>query len=382
MISFVRKVQFLLPGMWLLFVLLSTPVWAEQEKAEEYEEKLLEDLDTQNMQKLMDELLQENTFSFTDAIKEMMAGGEAVTKEALAQAVESSLFGQFEKSRAVFGQVLLLAFAGAVLGSFVQIFDQEKIGDICFYIIYLLVFVLLLKEFKGMSEELHGTLKSIVGFMQALAPSYYIVVTAATGVTTAAMFYQIILIVIFCVEYILVTVMFPAVHIYVLLEFINLMTKEAMLSKISELLKNGILWVQKTMLAVIVGMQVIQSLIAPAVDSLKRSMLGKTVSVIPGVGNAVNAVTEIIFGSAVLIRNCFGVVALIVLLLMGIAPVIKLGMNALVYKFTGALIQPVCDERLVGCFQAMGEGCVLLLKLLFTTQVLFMLTIVILANSL
>ncbi|MGI6011694.1 MAG: stage III sporulation protein AE [Ruminococcus sp.] len=377
-----KRRRIFLTGIWLLIFLWTVPVWAEEEELEKYEEKLLDDLDTRDMQALMDELLKENSFSFIDAVKEMMKGEEGITREALGEAVKTSLFGQFEESRAVFGQVLLLAFAGAVLGSFVQIFDQEKMGDVCFYIIYLLVFVLLLKEFKGMSEELHETMKNIVGFMQALAPSYYIVVTAAAGVTTAAMFYQIILIVIFCVEYVLVTVMFPAVHIYVLLEFINLMTKEAMLSKISELLKNVILWVQKTMLAVIVGMQVIQSLIAPAVDSLKRSLLGKTVSVIPGVGNAVNAVTEIIFGSAVLIRNCFGVAALIALLLMGIAPVLKLGMNALVYKFTGALVQPVCDERLVGCFQAMGEGCILLLKLLFTTQVLFMLTIVILANSL
>ena len=255
-------------------------------------------------------------------------------------------------------------------------------GDSCFYMIYLLVFVLLLKEFRDMSGELHGVLTGIVKFMQALAPSYYIVVSAAAGVTTASLFYQIILIAIFCVEYILVTFLFPAVHIYVLLEFINLMTKEAMLSRIGELLRGGILWVQKTLLAVIAGMQIIQSLVAPALDSLKRSVLGRTASVIPGIGGAVNAVTEIIFASAVLIRNCFGAAALIALVMMGIVPVLKLGMNALVYKLTGALIQPVCDERLVKCFLAMGEGCMLLLKLLFTTQILFMLTIVILANSL
>ena len=106
--------------------------------------------------------------------------------------------------------------------------------------------------------------------MQALAPSYYIAITAASGVTSATVFYQIILIVIFCVEYLLVNMMIPAIHIYVLLEFINLLTKEEMLSRISELLKSAILWAQKSMLTVIVGMQIIQSLVAPAVDSLKR----------------------------------------------------------------------------------------------------------------
>lgn len=361
-------------------------VWAAEEsmegKAADYEEELLDDLDTRQMQRIMDELLEEDSFSFKKIVRELMENGQAITGEQALELVEESFWKLFGENRGVFGQVLLLAFAAALMSSFVQAFDREKMGDSCFYMIYLLVFVLLLKEFRDMSGELHGVLTGIVKFMQALAPSYYIVVSAAAGVTTASLFYQIILIAIFCVEYILVTFLFPAVHIYVLLEFINLMTKEAMLSRIGELLRGGILWVQKTLLAVIAGMQIIQSLVAPALDSLKRSVLGRTASVIPGIGGAVNAVTEIIFASAVLIRNCFGAAALIALVMMGIVPVLKLGMNALVYKLTGALIQPVCDERLVKCFLAMGEGCMLLLKLLFTTQILFMLTIVILANSL
>mgnify|MGYP002801292538 FL=1 len=361
-------------------------VWAAEEsmeeKAADYEEELLDDLDTRQMQRIMDELLEEDSFSFKEIVRELMEHGQAITGEQALELVEESFWKLFGENRGVFGQVLLLAFAAALMSSFVQAFDREKMGDSCFYMIYLLVFVLLLKEFRDMSGELHGVLTGIVKFMQALAPSYYIVVSAAAGVTTASLFYQIILIAIFCVEYILVTFLFPAVHIYVLLEFINLMTKEAMLSRIGELLRGGILWVQKTLLAVIAGMQIIQSLVAPALDSLKRSVLGRTASVIPGIGGAVNAVTEIIFASAVLIRNCFGAAALIALVMMGIVPVLKLGMNALVYKLTGALIQPVCDERLVKCCLAMGEGCMLLLKLLFTTQILFMLTIVILANSL
>lgn len=361
-------------------------VWAAEEsmeeKAADYEEELLDDLDTRQMQRIMDELLEEDSFSFKEIVRELMENGQAITGEQALELFEESFWKLFGENRGVFGQVLLLAFAAALMSSFVQAFDREKMGDSCFYMIYLLVFVLLLKEFRDMSGELHGVLTGIVKFMQALAPSYYIVVSAAAGVTTASLFYQIILIAIFCVEYILVTFLFPAVHIYVLLEFINLMTKEAMLSRIGELLRGGILWVQKTLLAVIAGMQIIQSLVAPALDSLKRSVLGRTASVIPGIGGAVNAVTEIIFASAVLIRNCFGAAALIALVMMGIVPVLKLGMNALVYKLTGALIQPVCDERLVKCFLAMGEGCMLLLKLLFTTQILFMLTIVILANSL
>lgn len=348
--------------------------------AEEFEEQLLEDMELEEMQEIIDGLLQDESIPIKETIKDMLSGKIPFSITYFAEIMSDGVEHEWKKNQSVFGQVLLLALVSAVLTSFIQVFDRDKIGDLCFYIIYLMIFVLLLHYFGSLSENLGDTLQGIVSFMQALIPSYYIAVSAATGVTSAVMFHQIVLIVIFCVEYITAMILMPAVHIYVLLSFINLLTKEEMLSKISELVKNAVLWMQKTMLAVIVGMQVIQSMIAPAVDSLKRSVLGKSVSVIPGIGSAMNGVTELIFGSAVLIRNCFGATAMIVLVLLGIAPLIRLGLNTILYKFTGALLQPVCDSRLVGCFQSMGEGCGLLLKLLFTTQVLFMLTIVIIAN--
>lgn len=348
--------------------------------AEEMEMQMIEDLQIDNMQEIIDELLKDDSISIKETITDMLSGTIPFSGEYFGDLLLQSIKNEFQLSKSVFGQVLLLAFASAVLTSFIQIFDKDKLGDVCFYIIYLMVFILLLKQFTVMSENLQKTLQGIVEFMKAAIPSYYIAVTAATGMTSALMFHQVVLIVIFCVESIMATFLIPGVHIYVLLSLINLLTKEEMLSRIAELIKNGILWAQKTMLAVIVGMQVIQSMVAPAVDSLKRSALGKTVGAIPGIGSAVNSVTEIIFGSAVLVRNCFGVTAIIILLLLGLSPIIRLGLHAILYKVTGAILQPVCDLRLVGCFQSMGEGCAILLKLLFTTQVLFLVTIVILAN--
>ena len=127
--------------------------------------------------------------------------------------------------------------------------------------------------------------------------------------------------------------------------------------------------------------QVIRGLVAPVIDELRRSVLGKTASAIPGVGNALNAVTEIILASAVLVRNCLGVAFVLVLLVWGVSPLIQYGICALLYKFAAALAQPISDKRLVGCLGIMGEGCGLLLKILFTTELLCMITIAVLAVS-
>lgn len=347
-----------------------------------YSDSLMNDMELGEIQEIMDEVLKDKTFSFGAAIKEMIQGKQPFTKETIFGILIDLVTDELGNQKERFGGILVLVLAGAILTSFVGIFDNNRIGEICFYMVYLLLFAMMVKSFGSLSRELEGSLNTVVSFMRALAPAYYIAITAAGGLSSATIFYQVILIIIFCVEYIMMAIILPGINVYVLLELINLLTKEEVLTRISELLKSIILWALKTMLAVIIGMQMIQGLVAPAIDTLKRSLLGKTVSVIPGVGNAMNAVTEIIFGSAVLIRNCLGVTALVVLVIFSIVPVVKLTLTGFVYKFLGAVIQPISDKRIVGCLHAMGESCGLLLKVLFTTQVLFMLTIVILANTL
>ena len=73
-------------------------------------------------------------------------------------------------------------------------------------------------------------------------------------------------------------------------------------------------------------------------------------------GNAVNAVTELILAGALLVKNCLGAMAVVVLLLAGAGPVIHYGLLSLSYRFLGAVAQPVSDKRIVGCLGTMGEG--------------------------
>jgi len=375
---------------WLLCCLLFWLFWnpvnvsaaqEEENLAESYNESLIQDMDLNEVQSIMDDLLKDSSFSFLDTVKRMMKGDEPITKETVMNLILNVIDSELMNQKGRFATILVLVLISSVLTNFTSVFKNSQISEVCFYMVYLMLFALLIKNFGTLSAELTGNLQTVVSFMRALAPAYYIAITAAGGITTAALFYQMILIIIFCVEYILLTMILPGINIYILMELINLLTKEDVLTRISELLKSVLVWAMRSMLAVIVGMQVIQGLVAPAIDALKQSLLGKTVSVIPGVGNALNAVTEIILASAVLVKNSLGVTALIVLVLMSIAPIIKMALAGFLYKFLGAIIQPIADSRIVGCLYAIGEGCGLLLKLLFTTQVLFMLTIIILSNS-
>ena len=350
----------------------------EQEKSQE---ALLKGLELGEMQETVNELLGEETFSVRQALEKILAGEEVFTPDFVLETVRGFLYEHLLADREVLFQVVLLVILAALFANFTNVFSGSQAGEAIFYIVYMLLLALLIHSFGELSAELSGSLEDLTAFMQALMPSYFLAVTAASGTATAMVFYEMVFGVIYLTQVLLLKAVIPGIQAYVIIELINYLHKEDFLSKLADLLKTILEWTMRTITAVVIGMELIQNMVSPALDSLKRDALGKTAASIPGIGNVINGATEVALGTAVLIRNCLGVMGIVVLVLLGLPPVIKLAMNSLVYKLLAALLQPVSDRRMTGCLSAMGEGCRLLLKVLLTLELLLLITIAILSVS-
>lgn len=98
-------------------------------------------------------------------------------------------------------------------------------------------------------------------------------------------------------------------------------------------------------------------------------------------GNAVGGTAEIFLGTAVLIKNGIGMAGAVIAVLICIVPVVQMGLVALMYKLAAALVQPVSDKRITACISGVSEGYELMVKVIFTTGALFLLTIAVVAAS-
>ena len=360
---------------------LAAPEGEDADTSLMIEDSLMEEMDLEEIQQSVDELLEDPDLSVEDSMNRLMSGENILSGTKMRENVFSQILRAFREQKETWVRLLVLVLAAALLSNFAGLFENGQMSEMAFYMIYLLVFVLLLKNFQALSGRIGEMLQGLADFMKALIPAYYITIAAASGASSAAMFYQAVLIAVWLVEHLLIYLILPGIHVYLLLSLVNQLSKEDFLSHMASLLKNIISWILKTSLGVIIGMQLTRNLVAPALDSLKRTIIGKTASAIPGVGNAIDAVTEMVIGSAVLIRNCGGAGAVVILFLCALAPVIQVGITGFAYRFLAAFAQPVSDRRMVGCLNTMGTGCALLLKLLVTTEVLFMLTIAIIAGA-
>jgi stage III sporulation protein AE len=165
------------------------------------------------------------------------------------------------------------------------------------------------------------------------------------------------------------------------IQILNDLSTEEYLSKFGELLHTVIVWILRTMLGAVIGINLIQGLLAPAIDSVKRSILLRGGEAIPIIGDVIGGASEVVLGTTVLIKNGIGVAGAIICIAICMAPVVQMAVVTLMYKLTAALIQPISEKRIVGCVSSMADGSEILLRVIFTSGVLFLITIAMVANT-
>ena len=380
-----RKIRFILAVFLICLEFGATFVQAGQKQREQQEEetrqKLMEDMELGQMQDAVNQILKEDSFSIEEILNQILKGESLFQKETMSKWFKNIVKAQLQREQKAMFQVVLLVLLAAVFSNFTAVFGDGKTGETSFYITYMLLLALLIKSFGSMGVELKELLENFILFLKALMPSYFLAVTASSGSATAMIFYEAVLFLIYVIQVVFLKGMIPAIYVLALVELVNYLHSEDFLSKMAELLQTLIEWTLKSCMAVVLGMQLIQNMIGPAMDSLKRDIIGKTAASIPGIGNAINGVTEVALGTAVIIRNGIGVVGIIILVCIGIRPVIRLALLAFLYKLLAAVVQPVSDKRMTGALSTIGNGYVLFLKVLLCMELLIFITIAILSIS-
>lgn len=380
-----KNFQFILVVFLICLEFGATFVQAGQKQREQQEEetrqKLMEDMELGQMQDAVNQILKEDSFSIEEILNQILKGESLFQKETMSKWFKNIVKAQLQREQKAMFQVVLLVLLAAVFSNFTAVFGDGKTGETSFYITYMLLLAVLIKSFGSMGVELKELLENFILFLKALMPSYFLAVTASSGSATAMIFYEAVLFLIYVIQVVFLKGMIPAIYVLALVELVNYLQSEDFLSKMAELLQTLIEWTLKSCMAVVLGMQLIQNMIGPAMDSLKRDIIGKTAASIPGIGNAINGVTEVALGTAVIIRNGIGVVGIIILVCIGIRPVIRLALLAFLYKLLAAVTQPVSDKRMTGALSTIGNGYVLFLKILLCMELLIFITIAILSIS-
>lgn len=343
------------------------------------EEGLIDQLEMDEINGSLAELFPEEKLEFKEVLLGVISGDLNFSADLLNRLVMDRISYAFRVSKENLVHILLITVIAAVLHNFSTIFQNRQISEINFYVVYMLLIALTLNSFEVVIDWVSEGVENMTSFMGVFCPLYFLAVSIAKGSVTAVAFYQLVLFLIYLVEILISKILLPIIHVYMMVRVLNFLSAEEYLSKCAELIEMIVNWSLKSLLACIVGLNLIQGMISPAIDTVKRSTLTRSAEAIPGIGDAIGGMTEVVLGTAVLVKNGIGVTGALICIALCVGPLVQIGCITLLYKLAAAVIQPVSDKRIVGCVETMGEGCRLLMRLVFTTGMLFLLTVAIVA---
>ncbi|MDF2608623.1 MAG: hypothetical protein K0R92_97 [Lachnospiraceae bacterium] len=341
-----------------------------------------EDIDYHAIQDVIDDVLQaDENINFEEYVMDLISGKSDFSFKTIAGDIKDGIMNEIHSNIGTLTGLISIAVIAAVFTNFSHAFQNSQIAETGFYIAYLLLFSILTVSFISAAKLAGNTLSAILEFMKVLIPSYFITVAFASGAAASMVYYQATLFLITFVDALLIHLVIPMINIFLIVSMANNLSKDDMLSKLSELISIVVKWMLKTLLAVVIGVNAIQGLILPVAESIKRSVFIKAAGSIPGVGNVLGSVTESIIGAGVLLKNAVGVAGVVVILIICAVPIIKLVVTVLIYRISCAAVQPISDKRMLNCVTASAEAAGLLLQTVFVGAVLFLLTITIVAAT-
>ena len=279
---------------------------------EQVQNTLFAEFDFGEIEDSLKEMFPREKISFTEVVSTLMSGDMTETIRIFLRFLADQVSYEFEYNRRNLAYVLLAALTAAVFSNFAGAFKSRQISDISFYIVYMLLITLCLTSFQTSAAGLEEKLGSLVDFMRVLCPSYFLAVAFASGSVTSLFFYNVILFLIYVVEFVIVRFLLPVINIYIMVCVLGNLTGEDVLSEFADLIKKAVTWILKTLLVCVVSVNIVQGLLAPAIDAVKRSALTRTAEALPWVGNAVGGAAEVVLGTAVLIKNGIGMAGAVI----------------------------------------------------------------------
>lgn len=369
---------------YVLFVSLVFFLFIPCEKAYalNYPESDNMDFNYEDIQDVIDDVLSSNNkISFEDYVKGLFSGEKELSFATILDDIKNSVINEVKSNIGILTSLISIAIIAAIFTNFSYAFQNNHVAETGFYVTYLLLFSVITASFIAASTIATQTLSAVLNFMKALVPTYFMAVAFSSSAGTSAVYYQATLFLITFVDMLLIKLVIPLINIYLIVSMANNLSKDDLLSKLSDLIILITKWVLKTMLAVVVGFNTLQGLILPVADKVKRSALLKAAGAIPGVGDILGSITEGVLGAGVLLKNIIGVAGIVVVISICAVPLIKLAVTAIIYRVSAAAVQPISDKRMLNCVTAAAEASGLLLQTVLVGAVLFLFTITIVAAT-
>lgn len=333
------------------------------------------------LDQLLRELLPGENIDSIDFIEDVLKGNWVLDPTLFWRYIAEAVTSVLDGWKSLFVSILVLFLLAAVVSNILSAFKNEGAAKAARIFFMMCQLVVLINAFRDVLTIVDGAMAQMIDFLKLMLPAYMICTAAAGSGMTALIFHKLLIGFICLVEGIVAASMTPLVEGYVMLGVVEGIWGDERFRGLMDLIKNGVQWVLKTMVVVFSGSSILQTMITPSIDRANNAVIHKTVGIIPGIGDIAESVSGVTLTSAIALKNSFGVLILVVMILMVAAPVMRAFIILLIIKVSGALGGICGEKQMTKCVESISEAGFMMLRILITVTALFFVAIAAVTNA-
>lgn len=256
---------------------------------------------------------------------------------------------------ATIGSVMAVVVVHSVLKAISENLGNENVSKIAYYIEYILIITLVMANFSSIITEMKQAVQNLTGFANSLIPLMITLMITTGNIVSSGMLQPILLLLITFISNFMTNVLIPIALVSTALGIISKISDEAQVGKLSKFLNSSMVWVLGTVLTLFVSVTSLEGGLTTSIDGVTAKAAKTAISsVVPVIGNILGDAVNTIMGCSNIIKNAVGVVGIIVIIAICIRPIIQLAVLTITYYLGAALCEPIADEKVVGILEQMG----------------------------
>lgn len=366
-----RFMMFLIAFLFMFFI---SPISYAEEEAASQEEILSSQQDSLNISSFIKEAQKYTTDTFEDLdLGELFSSAITgnVDNETLLKAFSKMIGKEVLSCINILGSIVIIIVIHSILKSISEGLENKSISQITYYVQYILIVTLIMKNFADILTMVRTSIDSLVGFMNSLVPLLITLMLTTGNIASAGITEPIILFIITFIGNFITTVLIPFILIANVLGIVSKVSPRVQVDKLSKFFNSSVVWILGIVLTIFVGVLSVEGSLSSTVDGITaKTAKAAVTNFIPVVGKILGDAVDTVIGCSNVLKNAVGIVGVIVIVCICIGPIIKLAVLMALYYLAGAICQPIADEKIVKLLDQMGDTFKMLLAIMCSVSVM------------
>ncbi|AEV68668.1 stage III sporulation protein AE [Acetivibrio clariflavus] len=279
-------------------------------------------------------------------------------------------------------KLIVLAIICAVLNNLQSSFMSKSVGELAFYVCYIVLVSVLLISFNSALKSGIQIIDAMVNFMYTSIPVLITLLISGGNITSGGVLHPVLIAIVQFTAAIIKNVFVPLIVLSTVISIVNNISDKIQVARLASLLKNITSWSLGFILTIFVAVVSLQGSLGAVVDGVTSKTAKFAIGVfVPVAGKYLADAADTVIGCTLLIKNAVGVAIMIGIVSVSLIPMLKMLAIIGVYRLACVFLEPVAENRIIKCIGEVAGSITYIFGIVASVSFMFLLTVATLVTA-